>query len=244
MNKTPEQIHEIVRERYGQQARSSSCCCSPSQTLYPPELLTELPDEISGFSLGCGNPITAAGLKPGESILDLGSGGGLDCFLAARRVGETGRVIGVDMTPEMLERSRMNAEKLGFSNVEFRQGYLENLPVESEWLDVIISNCVINLSPDKPQVFREMFRVLKPGGRIAVSDILTNGSLPESVRNNMEAWGACVAGALDMREFRLGLEQAGFTNIHIQPKNERDDVLQILPVGQPFSAIITAQKPA
>ena len=243
MKSTLTPVHEIVRERYAQAARSTSSCCSPSSTLYPAELLTELPADISDFSLGCGNPIAAANIKPGETVLDLGSGGGLDCFLSARRVGSNGRVIGVDMTPEMLERSRSNAARLGITNVEFREGYLENLPVEDHSVDVVISNCVINLSPDKPQVFREIFRVLKPGGRMAVSDVVTNGSLPESIRSNMDAWGVCVAGALDIKDYSLGLLQAGFDDVKIQPKNETNHLLQILPVGQPFSAIISAHKP-
>lgn len=237
-------IHEIVREHYAQAARSTASCCSPDSNLYPVDLISELPADISEFSLGCGNPIEAADIKPGETVLDLGSGGGLDCFLSARRVGPKGRVIGVDMTPEMLERSRSNATRLGFTNVEFRSGYLEDLPVDDLGIDVVISNCVINLSPDKPQVFREIFRVLKPGGRIAVSDIVTNGLLPESIRNDMDAWGACLAGALEMKEYSQGLLEAGFEEVSIQPKTGADPLLQILPVGQPFSAIITAHKPA
>jgi len=147
------------------------------------------------------------------------------------------------MTVEMLERARENSSKLGFTNVEFREGFLENLPVEENSVDVIISNCVINLSPDKTRVFQEIFRVLKPGGRLAVSDIVTNGQLPESVRNNMEAWGACVAGALDMQDYSMGLETAGFEEIKVLPKTYSDELLHVIPVGQPFSAIITAHKP-
>ena len=243
MKPTLTPIHEIVRERYAQAARSTSSCCSPASELYPSDLITELPSDISDFSLGCGNPIEAANIKPGEIVIDLGSGGGLDCFLAASRVGSEGKVIGVDMTPEMLERSRSNAARLGITNVEFREGYLEALPVEELSVDVVISNCVINLAPDKSQVFREIFRVLKPGGRIAVSDIVTNGSLPESIRSNMDAWGACVAGAMDIKDYSLGLMEAGFDEVLIKPKTGTNQVKQILPVGQPFSAIITAHKP-
>ena len=192
-------IHEAVREHYGQQAREADTCGCNS-TLYDAALLQDLPTDISGFSLGCGDPITLAELQPGETVLDLGSGGGLDCFLAARQVGEAGHVIGVDMTSDMLAKARANAERLKTANVEFREGYLEALPVEDASVDVVISNCVINLSPDKPQVFREVFRALKPGGRVAVSDIVTNGELPEAVQQSMASWGACVAGALDQRD--------------------------------------------
>lgn len=240
-NITP--THKIVQEHYSKLALSSSSCCSGSATIYPAELIHELPAEIGEFSLGCGNPINAAKLQPGEVVLDLGSGGGLDCFLAARRVGQAGKVIGVDMTKEMLERARENANKLGFSNVEFREGYLESLPVEDESVDVVISNCVVNLSPDKPQVFREIYRVLKPGGRLAISDIVTNGKLPEAIRNDAEAWGACVAGALDMRDFSDGLIETGFSQVSLQPKTYSDEILHVVPVGKPFSAIITALKP-
>jgi arsenite methyltransferase len=253
MAQNPTPIHESVREYYAAQARSSgsccageaSSCCGPSQknVLYPVELITTVPDEVANFSLGCGDPISLAGLKEGETVLDLGSGGGLDCFLAARQVGESGHVIGVDMTPEMLRRARTSAVKMGVDNVEFREGYLESLPVENASVDVVISNCVINLSPDKPKVFSEVFRVLKPGGRAAVSDIVTNGALPEAVQKDMQAWGACVAGALDMKDYTQGLEAAGFTNIQVQPKDGSGNPIPVLPVGQPFSATITAGKP-
>jgi arsenite methyltransferase len=254
MTRNPTPIHESVREFYAAQARSSSSCCGPesgsccgpSQTngLYPVELITNIPEDVTNFSLGCGDPISLAGLKPGETILDLGSGGGLDCFLAARQVGEAGSVIGVDMTPEMLARARASAVQMGVRNVEFREGYLERLPVEDGSVDVVISNCVINLSPDKPQVFREVFRVLRPGGRVAVSDIVTNGALPDSIHKNMQAWGACVAGALDMKNYTRGMEEAGFIRIQVQPKDGSGNPIPNLPVGQPFSATITAQKPA
>jgi arsenite methyltransferase len=237
-------IHEAVREHYGELARASnSCCGSGSSTLYDEQLIQTVPAEISGFSLGCGDPITLAGLQPGETVLDLGSGGGLDCFLAARQVGEQGHVIGVDMTPDMLAKARANAERLKVANVEFREGYLEALPVAENSVDVVISNCVINLSPDKPQVFREVFRVLRPGGRVAVSDIVTNGVLPEAVQKSMESWGACVAGALDQRDYVRGLREAGFTGVQVQPKSQTDQALSALPIGVPFSATITAVKP-
>ena len=237
-------IHEAVREHYGELARTSnSCCSSSSSTLYDAQLIQAVPADVSSFSLGCGDPITLAGLRPGETVLDLGSGGGLDCFLAARQVGEKGRVIGVDMTPDMLAKARANAERLKVKNVEFREGYLEALPVEESSVDVVISNCVINLSPDKPQVFREVFRVLKPGGRVAVSDIVTNGVLPEAVQKSLESWGACVGGALDQRDYVRGLREAGFGDVQVQPKSQTDQALASLPIGVPFSATITAIKP-
>ncbi len=244
MTQSPDPIHESVREHYAAQARSGSSCCGGSNDLYPVSLLTEVPADVANFSLGCGNPFAEAELKPGETVLDLGSGGGLDCFLAAKQVGETGRVIGVDMTPEMIERARAAATRLGVRNVEFREGYLENLPVEDASVDAVISNCVINLSPDKPQVFREVFRALKPGGRVAVSDIVTNGPLPEELQKNMEAWGACVAGALDVSEYIIGLTDAGFTEVKVQPKGDASDMIEAAELkGKIFSATITARKP-
>lgn len=242
----PTSIHDsvraAVREHYAERARTETSCCS-SNALYDDQLLKDLPTDISQFSLGCGNPITTADLKPGETVLDLGSGGGLDCFLAAKAVGETGRVIGVDMTPDMLAKARDNAQRLGYANVEFREGYLEALPVDPATVDVVISNCVINLSPDKPQVFREVARVLKPNGRIAVSDIVTNGPLPEAVQQSMAAWGACVAGALQVQDYARGLIEAGFVDVRVTPKDTTDKWLAALPIGVPFSATITARQP-
>ncbi len=235
-------IHTAVREHYGELARTAGSCGCNSQ-LYDASLIQDVPNEISGFSLGCGDPITLAKLQPGETVLDLGSGGGLDCFLAAKQVGDGGHVIGVDMTPDMLNKARVNAERLKVQNVEFREGYLEALPVDDHSIDVVISNCVINLSPDKPQVFREVFRVLRPGGRVAVSDIVTNGVLPEAVQKSMESWGACVAGALDQRDYVRDLREAGFVDVQVQPKGQTDQALAVLPIGVPFSATITATKP-
>jgi SAM-dependent methyltransferase len=180
-------------------------------------LLATLPDGESTVSYGCGDPITLASLEPGQTVLDLGSGAGLDCFFAARKVGETGKVIGVDMTPEMIERARFSAERLDLHNVEFRQGYLEDLPVESNSVDVIISNCVINLSPDKSQVFTEAFRVLKSGGKLAVSDIVTDGPLPDAVKQSLSAWAGCVAGAVEANVYIGMMKSVGFTNISITP---------------------------
>ncbi len=234
----------LVKEYYGSRARSGSSCCGSGKAnlLYPEDLTTGVPTDITNFSLGCGNPFSAAAMQPGETVLDLGSGGGLDCFLAAKEVGPTGHVIGVDMTPDMLKRARASAERLGFKNVEFREGYLESLPVEADSVDVVISNCVINLSPDKPKVFQEIFRVLKPGGRLAVSDTVTNGPLPEAMKNDIEAWGACVAGALDVSEYTTGLVEAGFSEVKVMPKDERGEAACCGPVTAVYSAIITARK--
>ncbi len=244
MTRNPETIHESVREHYAEQARSGSSCCGGNSHLYPASLLTSVPDDVANFSLGCGNPFTEAALQPGETVLDLGSGGGLDCFLAARQVGERGHVIGVDMTPEMLARAHLAASRLSIRNVEFRSGFLEKLPVEDSIVDVVISNCVINLSPDKPQVFREVFRTLKPGGRLAVSDVVTAGPLPEGVQKDMQAWGACIAGALDIVDYITGLNVAGFINVKVQPKSDASEMIEAVGMkGKIFSATITAQKP-
>jgi len=238
-------ILDEVQKYYANRAQNSdSCCGDASQNLfYGSELLTDLPDDVSGFSLGCGDPITLAELQPGEVVLDLGSGGGLDCFLAARQVGEDGYVIGLDMTPEMLERATGAARRMGFENVEFRQGFLEDMPVEADTIDVIVSNCVINLSPDKPKVFAEMFRTLKPGGRVSVSDIVTTGELPENVRKDMVAWGACIAGALQVDEYIQGLEDVGFEDVTVIAKTGEGELLDNIPEIGLFSASITARKP-
>jgi len=248
MNQNPDPIHEAVRERYAARAKSSCCgssdCCdSISSSLYPGEMLTGLPSDISSFTLGCGNPIALAELNPGETVLDLGSGGGLDCFFAARQVGAAGRVIGVDMTPEMIERARSSAQRLNISNVEFRQGLLEDLPVADNSVDAVISNCVINLTPNKFRVFAEIARVLRPGGRLAISDVVSNGPLPQAMRENVEAWGACLEGALEISEWDRGLSEAGFIDVKITPKDASGPVLAVIPVSVPFSAHISARKP-
>ena len=215
---------------------------------------------MTGLSLGCGDPITLAALTPGQTVLDLGSGGGIDCFLAGQRVGPEGRVIGVDMTAAMLEKARANKAKLGADNVEFRLGEIEHLPVSDESIDVIISNCVINLSTDKPQVFREAFRVLRPGGKLAVSDMVTDGPLPDSIKSSLSAWAGCVAGALDVEEYVAGIKAAGFVDVELDPvyldREFIDDGIrqmggEIDPGEMPreaiykavFSAKITARKP-
>jgi len=219
--KTP--IHEAVREHYAQRIKGNASCCGPdsrstsNSKLYPVDLLATLPTGEPAISYGCGDPITLASLLPGQTVLDLGSGAGLDCFFAAKKVGDAGKVIGVDMTPEMLERARGSAKRLGLSNVEFREGYIEDLPVESDSVDVVISNCVINLSPDKQRVFTETFRVLKSGGKLAVSDIVTEGELPDSIRKSLSAWAGCVAGAVDVNEYIGMMRAVGFTNIEITP---------------------------
>lgn len=224
MTQTPDPIHEIVREHYAERIKNnasccggSSDCCSTESSLYPQELLATLPEGESTISYGCGDPITLASLQPGQTVLDLGSGAGLDCFFAAKKVGETGRVIGVDMTPEMIQRATSSAQRMNLKNVEFRQGYLEALPVEANTVDVIISNCVINLSPDKTKVFAEAFRVLKPGGKLAVSDIVTDGPLPQSIKQSLSAWAGCVAGAVEASEYIGMMEAVGFTNVSVTP---------------------------
>ena len=226
---TTTSIHDAVREHYAERIKNNaSCCgalrqaqdgadncCSTESSLYPADLLATLPEGETTVSYGCGDPITLASLQPGQTVLDLGSGAGLDCFFAAKKVGKTGHVIGVDMTPEMIERARSSAKRLDIQNVEFRQGYLEDLPVESDSVDVIISNCVINLAPDKSKVFTEAFRVLKPGGKFAISDIVTDGPLPASIKQSLSAWAGCVAGAVDAKAYIAMMEAVGFINISI-----------------------------
>ena len=182
------------------------------------------------MGLGCGNPTAMASLKPGETVLDLGSGGGIDCFLAASAVGETGKVIGVDMTPEMVSRARENAEKAGLKNVEFRLGEIEHLPAEDKSVDAIISNCVINLSPEKDKVFREAYRVLKPGGRLAVSDMVATAPLPEEVRKDLSLISACVGGAERVESIKRMLEETGFEEVKVTPlEASRDFIREWLP---------------
>jgi ubiquinone/menaquinone biosynthesis C-methylase UbiE len=178
------------------------------------------------MGLGCGNPQAIAALKPGETVLDLGSGGGFDCFLAAQQVGETGQVIGVDMTPEMVSKARENAAKAGYANVEFRLGEIEHLPVADATVDVILSNCVINLSPDKRRVFQEAFRILKPGGRLAIADIVATAPMPEEVKHDLALLAGCVAGAAEIDALISMLVEAGFTNICIKPKDESKEVIR------------------
>jgi SAM-dependent methyltransferase len=177
------------------------------------EKLDNLPGDVANFSLGCGNPLALAELKEGEVVLDLGSGGGLDCFLAAEKVGAGGQVIGLDMTPEMIQLARENARKMGATNVEFRLGEMERMPLEDNSVGVIISNCVINLSPDKDAVFKEAYRVLKPGGRLSISDIVLLGELPQEVKASLEEWAGCIAGALQEKVYLDKIRAAGFVRI-------------------------------
>ena len=229
MAKKDEEIRKSVRERYGQIAKSGSkpqpraqscgCGCGSSNDIstmigYAPDELSEIPAGAD-LGLGCGNPIALASLKKGETVLDLGSGAGIDCFLAARKVGKSGKVIGVDMTHEMLEKARRNAEKGKYSNVEFRLGEIENLPVADNKVDVVISNCVINLVPNKKKAFKEAFRVLKPGGRLMVSDIVLLKKLPESVKKSVAAYTACVSGALLKDDYIGAVKSAGFKQVSV-----------------------------
>ena len=233
-------IRDSVRDYYAERAKTATSCCD--NNLHDPTLLEGLPDDISSFTLGCGDAVSLANLQPGETVIDLGSGGGLECFIAARQVGANGRVIGVDMTPEMLAKAWANVAKLGVNTVDFRYGFLESLPVPDEAADVIMSNCVINLSPNKPQVFGEMFRALKPNGRVAVSDIVSDGELPEAVKQDMVLWGGCYAGALDKAVYVDGLRAAGFVDVRVESKGDASDKIESLK-GRVFSAAITARKP-
>jgi SAM-dependent methyltransferase len=254
-------IRQAVLENYAAVAKregGSGCgpatgCCGggtvaiSKQIGYSEEEQASVPAGAD-MGLGCGNPQAIAALKPGETVLDLGSGGGFDCFLAARQVGEAGWVIGVDMTPEMVRKARVNAKKGGFSNVEFRLGEIEHLPVADRSVDAIISNCVINLSPDKSAVFQEAFRVLKPGGRLAIADIVATASLPDDIRNDLALRAGCVGGAVAMDEIETFLREAGFREIHIQPKDQSRDLIREWAPGRSvedyvISATIEAVKP-
>jgi SAM-dependent methyltransferase len=199
---------------------------------------------VTGLSLGCGDPVTIAGLQPGETALDLGSGGGIDCFLAARQVGDTGHVIGVDMTPDMLAKANASKARMGVQNVEFRQGQIEALPVDDDSIDVVMSNCVINLSPNKAAVFAEAFRVLRPGGRISISDIVTEGEFSPELRTDLSQWSECVTGAIDAGAYTDMMRAAGFIDIQVVDKVNAGDIVEQQP-GMPriFSARITALKP-
>ncbi|MFH1379736.1 MAG: arsenite methyltransferase [bacterium] len=226
-----DEVKKVVREKYGKIAEgvqtgccgeSASCCCSSAEDTsvsigYNTQDLSSVP-EGANLGLGCGNPVALASLKHGETVLDLGSGAGLDAFLAAQKVSNTGKVIGVDMTEEMIERARKNAEKNSIKNVEFRLGEIEHLPVEDSIIDCIISNCVINLSTDKYSVFKESFRVLKEGGRLMISDIVLKETLPDKIRKNAEAYAGCIVGALLEKEYIAAMEEAGFKNIEIIDK--------------------------
>ena len=267
-------VKEVVKEKYGQAASrvtsgTSGCCgsgsalassCDPiTSKLYSLEESAALPEKAVLASLGCGNPTALAQLNPGETVLDLGSGGGIDVLLSARRVGPAGKAYGLDMTDEMLALARENQKKAGVENVEFLKGEIENIPLADNSVDVIISNCVINLSADKDRVMREAFRVLKPGGRVAVSDVVVRGEVPAEVRRNVELWIGCIAGALQDTEYRGKLKAAGFEQIEIEPTRvyKAEDARQFLSGqgidvdalapqvdGKFMSAFVRATKPA
>jgi SAM-dependent methyltransferase len=238
-------VRETVREKYGQAAqrvldgRGSSCCDPITANLYDARDTAGLPEHAVLASLGCGNPIALAELHEGEVVLDLGSGGGIDVLLSARRVGATGKAYGLDMTDEMLALARENQRKAAVTNVEFLKGEIEHIPLPDASVDVIISNCVINLSVDKGQVLREAYRVLQPGGRFAVSDVVVRGELPATTRRDMELWVGCVAGALEEGEYRRLLADAGFEGIGVEPTR----VYEIAD-GRVMSAFVRARKPA
>ena len=222
------QVHDAVREKYGEIARSvgKGGCCGPSScgcgdpitsNLYSDSETNDLPADAVAVSLGCGNPTALIELLPGQTVLDLGSGGGIDVLLSAKRVGPSGKVYGLDMTDEMLALARENRRKAGATNVEFLKGTIEEIPLPDQSVDVIISNCVINLSEDKDAVLREAFRVLKPGGRFAVSDVVIRGAVPSEIRRSMELWVGCVAGALEEEEYAAKLKGAGFESVEVEP---------------------------
>ena len=266
-HKQADEIRQNVRNSYSEVAEASnsgdccgeqSSCCGVSSdaainTLVSTRLgysegdLDSVPDGAD-MGLGCGNPRAIASIKPGETVLDLGSGGGFDCFLAAAETGETGQVIGVDMTPTMVSKARHNADKGNYAQVEFRLGEIEHLPIANDVVDVIISNCVINLSPDKKQVFSEAFRVLKNGGRLAISDVVASTELPQEIRDDLQLYSGCMAGASQISELEQILADSGFTDIRIAPKDESKEFIKDWAPGRGVeeyvvSATIEAVKP-
>ena len=269
------ELNEVVKEKYGEAARrvitggSNGCCgasaladgcCDPiTSNLYDQLQAGQIPEAALNASLGCGNPTALANLSPGETVLDLGSGGGIDVLLSARRVGPTGKAYGLDMTDDMLALARENQHKAGVANVEFLKGEIEHIPLPDNSVDVIISNCVINLSGDKDQVLREAFRVLKPGGRFAVSDVVVRGEVPPAIRRSVELWVGCVAGAMQESEYKNKLANTGFAAIEIEPTRVYDvedarqflngqgidvDAIAPLVAGKFMGAFIRATKPA
>ena len=260
-----EEIREAVRESYGKIARDGgvssktsqkSSCCGPADFSannisaimgYSEEDIGSVP-EGANMGLGCGNPVALASLKPGETVVDLGSGGGFDCLLTAKKVGETGKVIGVDMTSDMVSKARKNVEKMKMKNIEFRLGEIEHLPIADNTANVIMSNCVINLSPDKAGVYKDAYRVLKPGGRIAISDIVATAELPDEIQKNLELVSACVGGAVTIDDTVDMLQQCGFQDIKISTKDESRELISEWAPGRNagdyvVSAYIEAVKP-
>jgi SAM-dependent methyltransferase len=245
------EVKEYVKKRYGEIAESvesccPSCCCTTPIDValnigYSKEDIENIPIEAS-MGLGCGNPVALAGLKEGEIVLDLGSGGGIDAFLAANKVGTKGKVIGVDMTKEMIEKAQATAKKYGYENTDFRLGEIENLPIEDDSVDVIISNCVINLAPDKGKVFKEAHRVLKTGGRLMISDLVTEEKLPQEITNSFEAWAGCIAGALLKRTYLETIEKAGFEKVKIISESTYDIDLSKELMGKITSVQVEAYK--
>ena len=251
----PDETRNIVREHYAKVASTGGGCapgCCDALTAkasaalgYTSADAAAAPDGAD-LGLGCGNPTAIASLRPGETVLDLGAGGGFDCFIAAKQVGPTGHVIGVDMTAEMVSRARANAAKVNAMNVEFRLGEIEHLPVADASVDAIVSNCVVNLSPEKPTVFREAFRVLKPGGRIALSDIVAIGPIPEALRAQAAALAGCITGAAPIEQVRAMLVEAGFVNVRVEPVPQSAQIVgSWLPGIETFvaSATIEAERP-
>ncbi len=238
MTRTTEEIRSAVKEAYGARARDAASCCGGSAcdsvSHYGERELSMVPE--TAVTYGCGNPVAIASLQSGETVLDLGSGAGFDCLLAAERVGPAGRVIGVDMTPDMISLARDNAAKVGATNVEFRSGLIEDLPVEDESVDVVISNCVINLSPDKDAVFREAFRALRPGGRFMVADVVLNHELSQAEQDDLEKWAGCVSGALLRDDYVARLQAAGFEAVTIDAATDAQEAW--------LSAHVSARRPA
>jgi len=232
-----DQIRMHVREHYAQRVRGGCCGSETAGQACCPAPAEDTLEDFSGPSLGCGSPLEHAAVQPGETVVDLGAGAGREVLLAARQVGPHGRAIGIDMTPEMVWKARENAGRTGVTNAEFRLGEIEHIPLPDGRADVVISNCVINLVPDKPAAFREAFRVLKPGGRLVIADIVSNGPLPEAVRETVGAWAACVAGALDVGDYLSAIRAAGFVDVETVGGG-------FAPPGTVFSVTVTAAKPA
>jgi len=267
---TSEQLKQLVKEKYSQialqdkETNQSSCCGAGGCSTEVYNIMTDDYAKVSGYNseadlgLGCGLPTQFANIKKGDLVIDLGSGAGNDCFVARHETGETGKVIGIDFTPAMIERARINAEKLGYNNVEFRQGDIEKMPVTANVADVIVSNCVLNLVPDKEKVFKEIFRVLKPGGHFSISDVVLVGTLPEALRKDAEMYAGCISGAIQKSDYLNFIKQTGFANIVIQKEKSiviPDDILMSYLQGKEleefkqqhtgiFSITVYAEKPA